>query len=119
MESIKKVITLRQAAKLSGYNQDYLGSLIRSGDIKGAKIGRNWCTTEEEIKDFLFRQKIRHDELAIKDFFSSRRRLIRIIIIALALLALGVVVFYIMNQSAAVAPVTERKSLSDDSELLQ
>jgi hypothetical protein len=73
MDSLKKVISLNQASKISGYNQDYLGSLIRKGEIRGQKMGRVWFTTEEEIKTFLMKQKIRNKEAALKEFFSTRR----------------------------------------------
>jgi hypothetical protein len=73
MKSLKKFITLNQAAKKSGYTQDYLGWLIRKGEIKGLKVGRNWCTTENEIKNYLFKQKVRRGHLALRGFFSERR----------------------------------------------
>jgi hypothetical protein len=73
MDSFKKVISLNEAAKLSGYTQDYLGFLVRKGEIKGMKKGRAWFTTEEEIKNYLFKKKVRHQEFAIKDFFSLTR----------------------------------------------
>ncbi|MDP4000812.1 MAG: NYN domain-containing protein [bacterium] len=38
-------ISLAEAAKLTGYNQDYLGQLARSGKLEAKKIGRNWVTT--------------------------------------------------------------------------
>jgi hypothetical protein len=73
MESFKKVISLNQAAQFSGYSQDYLGFLIRKGEIRGMKKGRAWFTTEEEIKNYLFKKKVRHQEFAIKEFFSPTR----------------------------------------------
>lgn len=73
MESLKKIISLNQASKLSGYTQDYLGFLIRKGEIRGIKKGRVWFTTEEEVKNYLFKKKVRRQEFAIKDFFSPTR----------------------------------------------
>ncbi|MDO8601050.1 MAG: hypothetical protein Q7R46_00025, partial [bacterium] len=48
----KKFLSLKEAAKLSGYSSDYMGSLIRTGKIKGKEIysGLSWFTTIEEIK---------------------------------------------------------------------
>ncbi len=50
--SKKKYISLKKAAKLSGYSSDYLGDLIRKEKIKGKKIysGICWLTSEEAIK---------------------------------------------------------------------
>ena len=73
MDSFKKIISLNQASKISGYSQDYLGYLIRQGDIKGTKKGKTWFTTEEEINDYIFKKKIRREELALGDFFSPTR----------------------------------------------
>jgi len=61
MQSLKNVISLSQASKISGYTQDYLGYLIRSGEMKGIKKGRIWFTTDEEIQNYLFKKKVRSD----------------------------------------------------------
>ncbi|MCX6754042.1 MAG: hypothetical protein NTV03_03240, partial [Candidatus Nomurabacteria bacterium] len=68
------MISLKQAALISGYSQDYLGFLIRSGEMKGIKKGGIWFTTEEEVKKYIIAQKNLHKnstkELVIKKFFS-------------------------------------------------
>lgn len=87
MESLKKFISLSEAAKISGYTQDYLGSLIRKGEMKGTKKGNTWFTTEEEIKNYLFKKKVRNSELAIPEFFSASRS--RKIIIATVIIFVG------------------------------
>ena len=46
-------ISLSQAAQLSGYHQDYLGQLCRLGKLRAAKIGRNWYTTQSELRSLL------------------------------------------------------------------
>lgn len=50
-----KYITLKEAAKLSGYAPDYLGQLIRKGKLRGKRIFLNeaWVTTEEDVKTYL------------------------------------------------------------------
>ena len=73
MESLKNVISLNQAAKISGYTQDYLGYLIRKGEIKGVKKGQAWFTTIENVKDYTFKKKIRKEEFAVREFFSPTR----------------------------------------------
>jgi len=51
----KKHISLKEAAELSGYTQDYLGQLIRSGKLPGKKVYVNvaWMTTEEDLREYL------------------------------------------------------------------
>ena len=53
MDQIDKFITLREASKISKYNPDYLGYLIRSGKMKGRKVGRNWVTTKDDVNYYL------------------------------------------------------------------
>jgi hypothetical protein len=50
----KKLITLKEAAKLSGYSSDYIGQLIRAGKIPGKQIYTNitWVTTTEAVLEY-------------------------------------------------------------------
>ena len=54
----RKYISLKEAAKLSGYSADYVGQLIRSGKLEGKQVFSNvaWMTTEEAIQKYLRRQ---------------------------------------------------------------
>ncbi len=45
-------ISLFEAAKISGYAQDYLSLLCRQGKLKGEKIGRNWVTTYQWLDEY-------------------------------------------------------------------
>jgi fibronectin-binding autotransporter adhesin len=42
-------LSLAQAAQITGYHQDYLGQLARTGKLPAQKIGRNWVTTIEAV----------------------------------------------------------------------
>ncbi|MFA5991743.1 MAG: helix-turn-helix domain-containing protein, partial [Candidatus Doudnabacteria bacterium] len=46
-------LSLSEAGKITGYHQDYLGFLCRTGKLKGFKIGRNWVTTNSALEEFL------------------------------------------------------------------
>jgi excisionase family DNA binding protein len=48
-------ISLAEAAKKTGYHQDYLGQLARSGKLEAQKVGRNWVTTRAAVNKFLGR----------------------------------------------------------------
>ena len=50
----QKLISLKEAAKLTGYAPDYIGSLIRKGRINGKKVysGVCWMTTEKDLKEY-------------------------------------------------------------------
>ncbi len=52
-ESISQLISLTEAAKISGFTDSYIRKLARSGKIWARKIGRNWLTTEEAITAYL------------------------------------------------------------------
>lgn len=116
MESLNKVISLKEASKISGYHQDYLSSLIRKKEIKGKKIGGSWFTTEEEIKNYIFKQKVIHKKWAILDFLSLRR--INNIFIY-TLIILGIIFtslyFYDASKQENVEPV--KTNLSENDEL--
>jgi len=116
MESFKKVISLNQASQISGYSQDYLGFLLRKGELKGLKKGRVWFTTEEEIKNYLFKKKIRNQELAIKEFFSpSRTR--NIIIVTIIIFICGSFVVSNINKQKSNPSVPEvRSAITSDGE---
>ncbi|GEM_PF-6494503 len=53
MEILQDFITAGQAAKLAGYNPDYVSQLIRAGKIRGKKVGKNWVTTRHELSRYI------------------------------------------------------------------
>ena len=104
-EKIDKVISLAEAAKLSTYNQDYLGSLIRKGEIKGEKIGRAYFTTEGEIQSFLLKQKNKHQETATPKIFPHQyARNILIAVLAVSVFLFGL---YQFNNQDYMEPGTQ------------
>lgn len=46
-------ISLNEAAKSTAYSQEYISLLCREGKMKGKKMGRNWFTTKEWVKDYI------------------------------------------------------------------
>ena len=108
MESLKKIISLSQASQISGYTQDHLGYLIRQGDIKGVKKGRLWFTTEEEVKDYIFKKQVRNQKLALRGFF-SRSRTKNIIIITIIFSS---IIFFFFNKSQKT-PNIERSEIKE------
>ena len=51
--SLDELISLREAAELSGLSASYLRLLVSRGEIWGMKLGRNWVTTAQAVKEFL------------------------------------------------------------------
>ena len=112
MESLNKFISLSQASKISGYHQDYLSSLIRKKEIKGEKMGGNWLTTEEEIRNYIFKQKIRNKKLLVK-YFLYFKKANKSFIYAFILLAFLSVGLYFYNKNyVAIKSQTVHASLS-------
>ncbi|HOX91240.1 MAG TPA: hypothetical protein PLG45_01555 [Candidatus Paceibacterota bacterium] len=114
----KNMISLNQAAKISGYTQDYLGYLIRRGEIKAVRTGRNWFTTEEQVREYIFKKKIRSEEFAIKEFLSPRR----VKKIILFTVATFFIVFVIWSKfyNGPLVPVEEvRSAMTSDGESLK
>ncbi len=52
-ENFDSFLSLAEASKLTGYHQDYLGFLCRTGKLQGFKIGRNWTTTKQALDEFI------------------------------------------------------------------
>jgi len=51
------IISLSEASKVTGYHQDYLAFLCRSGKLQASKIGRNWITTKPALDEFVANHK--------------------------------------------------------------
>ena len=49
----KRLISLAQAAKLSGLSRSHLRMLVRQGTVWGVKMGRDWLTTEAAVRKYL------------------------------------------------------------------
>jgi hypothetical protein len=50
----KDFLTLKEASRISGYARDYIGYLVRRGEIKGEKryVGSMWLVSKEEISKY-------------------------------------------------------------------
>lgn len=48
----KKYLSARQASLETGYSQDYVGQLCRSGKIDARRVGRAWYVSEQAIKNY-------------------------------------------------------------------
>jgi hypothetical protein len=50
----KGLISLKEAASISGYSADYIGQLIRAGKISGKQVYCNvqWMTTAEAVMEY-------------------------------------------------------------------
>jgi excisionase family DNA binding protein len=54
---LENLITLKEAAKLSGLSHDHLRRLAGQGVLKAHKIGRDWVTTPQAVKEYLAQKK--------------------------------------------------------------
>jgi hypothetical protein len=57
--TVDDLISLEKAAKLSGLTAGHLRLLIRQGDVWGTKIGRNWVTTKQAVREYQARAQPR------------------------------------------------------------
>jgi len=48
-----RLISLPEAAELYGFNQRYLGNLVRKGRLKAHKIGKMWVTTPQDVEEYI------------------------------------------------------------------
>lgn len=54
---LDKLIPLSEAAELSGLSQPHLALLARQGKLWAKKIGRDWLTTEDAVREYLARDR--------------------------------------------------------------
>jgi len=52
LDSDRQYISLQEATKYCSYTQEYLSLRARQGKMKAMKIGRNWVTREEWVKEY-------------------------------------------------------------------
>jgi len=50
-------ITTEEAARLSGYHQEHIRRLIRSGELKGRKFLIVWQVSRSSLKSYLRKQE--------------------------------------------------------------
>ena len=51
--NLKELITFGEAARLSGFTDRYLRKLASENRLWAVKLGRNWFTTEQAVKEYL------------------------------------------------------------------
>ena len=54
---LDELISLSEAAKISGFTTRHLRYLADNGELWARKLGRNWFTTELAIKKYLARER--------------------------------------------------------------
>ena len=55
--SLGELITLKEAANLSGLSVSHLRLLVRTKVIWGEKLGHNWLTTAKAVEEYLARDR--------------------------------------------------------------
>lgn len=68
-EQKEKYITLKEAAKISGYAPDYIGQLIRKGKLKGKQVYCTvaWMTTEDAIRGYSQKPHGKNGNLSLRE----------------------------------------------------
>ena len=55
--SLDELISLKDAAELSGLSHSHLRLLVRKGEIWGKKMGRDWFTNAQAVQEYLARDR--------------------------------------------------------------
>ena len=50
---VDELISLNEAANISGLSHDHLRRLAGRGDLWAMKIGRNWVTTKQSVREYM------------------------------------------------------------------
>ncbi len=56
-ELTTKLISVTEAAQLSGLTVSYIRRLLRNGQVEGTKVGHTWLTSEAAIRDYLRQER--------------------------------------------------------------
>lgn len=54
---LDKLLPLAKAAERCGLSSSHLRLLVRHGEVWGIKLGRNWVTTENAVREYLARAR--------------------------------------------------------------
>jgi excisionase family DNA binding protein len=54
---LDELISLSEAAELSGLSHSHLRLLVRKGEIWGKKMGRDWFTNAQAVEEYLARDR--------------------------------------------------------------
>ena len=65
----EELISLSEAADMSGLSLKHLGLLARDGKLRAKKIGRNWVTTRKAVTEYL-----RDSQMRSRDPYKNRKR---------------------------------------------
>ena len=49
----EELISLSEAAAISGLSAGHLNLLVRSGKLRARKIGRNWVTSRQAVLEYM------------------------------------------------------------------
>lgn len=102
---------MKEAAKITPYEQDYLSLLARRGELRARKIGRNWFTRVEWLNAYLGEKKP-GDVILKKKFFSGEIFALRL---WLGFLLLGAFFFtsYLIWEKRMAALAENRQKQAD------
>ncbi len=55
--NLQELITFSEAASLSGFTDRHLRKLASQNEIWAVKLGRNWFTTAQAVRDYLAKNR--------------------------------------------------------------
>jgi hypothetical protein len=105
MAIFEDFISLKEAGEISGYHPDYIGALVRSGQVTGTKKGNRWTVSKSEIQEHFLKK---HYAPAV-DVFFSKDRLVRLAVklgIFVSILVVGFLIFYFFSTDPSGARAT-------------
>lgn len=74
--SEENLISLKEAAQISGYTPDYIGQLIRAGKIPGKQVYANitWMTTAEAVLNYKNKNKAADKNVKTDNWLTRQKR---------------------------------------------
>ena len=122
-----KLISLREASKMTPYSQDYLGLLVRKGRLYGEKIGGKIYTTEEAMKSYLKktaeasyehqqRLNVEVDAEEIKKAGINLKWALALLGVVVLLILIGGMIFWKIQDDKKLEMVRNKYNISEDNQ---
>jgi hypothetical protein len=101
MEERSQYISLKQASKLTPYDANYLGLLVRNKRLKAIKKGDKWLTKKEDVLDYLAevskKARDHRGELGVVLPEERSQRVRRLVFAVLFIIVVAAMVFFVVS----------------------
>jgi hypothetical protein len=97
----KKYISSKRASKITGYTNDYIGQLVRAGEIDGQKVGKVWFIEVESLLGHQYKQYNKKHKNTKKSLSEKCNSKLTTVCNSKTIIAIGMLIFVAVAAVAA------------------